>query len=346
MTALMGSSGAGKTTLMDVIALRKRTGTVTGDVRLNGWPQEPVSFRRASGYVEQFDVQSSQLTVRETVLFSARLRLDPDTVSTDEDIQAFVDQVMDDVELSSLGPSLVGTDEGVGLSFEQKKRLSIAVELAASPAVLFLDEPTSGLDARSAQIVVRVLKKIALAGRTICATIHQPSSSVFGMFDYLLMLKTGGQVVYNGPVGGKNSEHLVNYFESKGAQTIELGENPANWMLRVVTAEGAGDLAETYVHSEDYTALLKELDDLGGTQDEAAKLEYDREFAVGRYKMQSLVNSRLQTIYWRSPAYNFTRILVSLVIAFVLGSAFVTSRNPAYQTESSMRARLSVIFLR
>jgi ABC-type multidrug transport system ATPase subunit len=125
---------------MDVIALRKRSGTISGQVRVNGFPQERVSFRRCSGYVEQFSVQSPELTVRETVIFSARLRLDRKYVETDERILAFADQVIKGVELTDLADSLVGSDEGVGLSFEQKKRLSIAVELAASPSIIFLDE--------------------------------------------------------------------------------------------------------------------------------------------------------------------------------------------------------------
>ena len=126
--------------IQDVISLRKRSGTISGEVRLNGWLQDPVSFRRCSGYVEQFDVQSPELTVRETVLFSARLRLDPLIVDTDEKKQAFVDHILEEVELTVLASELVGTDESGGLSFEQKKRLSIAVELAASPSLLFLDE--------------------------------------------------------------------------------------------------------------------------------------------------------------------------------------------------------------
>lgn len=143
MCALMGSSGAGKTTLMDVIALRKTSGTIEGDVRLNGFEQDPTVFRRCSGYVEQFDVQTAELTVRETVLFSARLRLDVTKVENDEDKQAFVDQVLYTLELTPLADVLVGSSDSGGLSFEQKKRLSIAVELAASPSILFLDEVSS-----------------------------------------------------------------------------------------------------------------------------------------------------------------------------------------------------------
>ena len=126
----------------DVIALRKNTGTVTGDVRLNGFEQEKISFRRCSGYVEQFDVQASELTVRETVLYSARLRLDSEdpALAGDEIKQKFVDETLKVLELTPIADCLVGTDETGGLSFEQRKRLSIAVELAASPSIIFLDE--------------------------------------------------------------------------------------------------------------------------------------------------------------------------------------------------------------
>ena len=177
-----------------MIALRKRSGKITGEVFLNGFEQDPISFRRCSGYVEQFDVQSPELTVRETVLFSARLRLDTRNMRSEDQIDSYVDHIIDDVELSELSGSLVGSGDGAGLSFEQKKRLSIAVELAASPSILFLDEvsfgmiidfdaicsgshllpkPTSGLDARSALLVVRLLRKICNSGRTIVATVSQ-----------------------------------------------------------------------------------------------------------------------------------------------------------------------------
>ena len=146
LCALMGESGAGKTTLMDVIALRKGGGEISGEVLLNGFPQQKVSFRRCSGYVEQFDVQSAELTVRETIRFSAELRLDRThpVRETLEGMDQHVEDMIAMLELQNQADVLVGNEEEGGLSFEQKKRLSIAVELAASPSVLFLDEPTSG----------------------------------------------------------------------------------------------------------------------------------------------------------------------------------------------------------
>ena len=174
MTALMGSSGAGKTSkfrrvicvalvvtcvasvnpkayigfnhfiyvaLMDVLAMRKSSGEIHGEVRLNGHLQEDMSFRRATGYVVQFDTQTPQLTIRETCDFSAKLRLDEsNSAVTPESISKFVDQTLEMLELSVCQDLQVGTDETGGLSFEQRKRLSIAVELVANPSILFLDE--------------------------------------------------------------------------------------------------------------------------------------------------------------------------------------------------------------
>lgn len=343
MCALMGSSGAGKTTLMDVIALRKSSGTVSGQVRINGFPQEAIPFRRSSGYVEQFDVQSCELTVKETILYSARLRLGEEQVKTDKEKIAFVERVMKTLELSSFADSLVGNAETGGLSFEQKKRLSIAVELAASPSILFLDEPTSGLDARSALLVVKLLRLIASEGRTICATIHQPSSQVFEMFDDLLLLKKGGRVVYFGELGA-GSKSLTNYFEARGAQPIDRGENPANWVLTALSAESK-DYAEQYLESEQYRKVKEDLAAASENPDPAKQITYEEQFAASRGQRSKLTNNRLMTIYWRSPTYNLSRITVSIAIAFILGSVLIADRNQSTFTETEMRAQFAVIFL-
>ena len=144
---------------MDVIALRKGSGEISGEVLLNGFPQERGSFRRCSGYVEQFDVQSAELTVRETIRFSAELRLDRShpVRMTPDGMDEHVEQMIKMLELESEADVLVGNAEEGGLSFEQKKRLSIAVELAASPSVLFLDEPTSGKDISLSFLLFRLL---------------------------------------------------------------------------------------------------------------------------------------------------------------------------------------------
>lgn len=157
MTALMGSSGAGKTTLMDVLAMRKSSGEISGDIRVNGHPQEKLSFRRMMGYVEQFDTQTPQLTIRETVSFSAKLRLEEKVAAVVPDsMEQFVEQTLHTLELTNIQDLQVGSDETGGLSFEQRKRLSIAIELVANPSILFLDEPTSGLVSKTSKVVPRL----------------------------------------------------------------------------------------------------------------------------------------------------------------------------------------------
>jgi ABC-type multidrug transport system ATPase subunit len=332
---------------MDVIAMRKNTGTVSGQVLINGFPQSTKTFRRVTGYVEQFDVQSPELTVRETVLYSARLRLDSKekVVETDESKVRYVDSVMRKLELTKLADCLVGSDEEGGLTFEQRKRLSIAVELAASPSIIFLDEPTSGLDARAAAIVVKALRRIADTGRTVIATIHQPSLTVFEMFDELLLLKKGGSTVFFGELGDQ-CLNLTNYFESLGAEPIDVGENPANWMLKVITAEDSTcDYAAEFVKSKNYKEMNNRIVAAIENPNPDDEIKFETEYATTMRQRQRLVNDRFWTIYIRSPAYNLSRIVISVGIAFILGSVFLANRDPATFTETQIGSIFSTIFI-
>ena len=215
LTALVGVSGAGKTTLMDVLAGRKTGGHIEGRVYISGYPKNQKTFARISGYCEQNDVHSPCLTVRESLVYSAWLRLSSQCDFATQSVifsvslpfiflgcvyllplsifcfwyqyQAFVDEVMALVELTQLRGALVGVPGVDGLSVEQRKRLTIAVELVANPSIVFMDEPTSGLDARSAAIVMRAVRNIVDTGRTIVCTIHQPSIDIFESFDEVLL---------------------------------------------------------------------------------------------------------------------------------------------------------------
>ncbi|KAF6151770.1 hypothetical protein GIB67_010344 [Kingdonia uniflora] len=210
LTALVGVSGAGKTTLMDVLAGRKTGGYIEGTINVSGYARNQESFARVNGYCEQNDIHSPRVTVYESLLYSAWLRLSPDV--TKETRKMFADEVMDLVELNPLRDALVGLPGEDSLSTEQRKRLTIAVELVANPSIIFMDEPTSGLDARAAAIVMRTVRNTVDTGRTVVCTIHQPSIDIFEAFDELLLLKRGGQVSYAGPLG-RCSHKLVEYFE-------------------------------------------------------------------------------------------------------------------------------------
>ena len=234
LTALMGSSGAGKTTLLDVLARRKTMGVITGSVTVNGVPQD-ATFKRMTGYVEQIDVLHPRLTVRETLQFSAALRLPPGT--SDEVRRRSVRDTEDMLSLGHVADAMVG-DLGwaAAISLEQRKRLNIGNELVANPSVLFMDEPTSGLDTNAAIVVMRACRLIADSGRSVLCTIHQPSSELFEVFDTMLLLRKGGRTVYFGQLGAFSGD-LIAYFERNGAPPCAADANPADWML---TNIGAG----------------------------------------------------------------------------------------------------------
>jgi ATP-binding cassette subfamily G (WHITE) protein 2 (PDR) len=225
----MGTSGAGKTTLLDVLAQRTSVGVVTGDMFVNGKPLDP-SFQRKTGYVQQQDLHLETATVRESLRFSAMLR-QPKSVSTEEKHE-FVEDVLKMLGMEDFAEAVVGVP-GEGLNVEQRKLLTIGVELAAKPKLLlFLDEPTSGLDSQSSFAICSFLRKLADQGQAVLCTIHQPSAILFQQFDRLLFLRKGGQTIYFGDIG-ENSRTLLDYFESKGARACDDEENPAEYMLEV-----------------------------------------------------------------------------------------------------------------
>ncbi|KAE8673189.1 Pleiotropic drug resistance protein 12 [Hibiscus syriacus] len=324
LTALMGVSGAGKTTLMDVLAGRKTGGYTEGDIRISGFPKVQETFARISGYCEQNDIHSPQVTVKESLIYSAFLRL-PKEVSNDEKM-TFVDQVMELVELNNLKDAIIGLPGITGLSTEQRKRLTIAVELVANPSIIFMDEPTSGLDARAAAIVMRTVRNTVDTGRTVVCTIHQPSIDIFEAFDELLLMKRGGQVIYSGPLG-RNSHKIIEYFEAiPGVPKIKDKYNPATWMLEVssIAAEAriGIDFAEHYKSSSLYErnkALVMELSTPPvGAIDLYFASQYSQS-AWGQFK--SCLWKQWWT-YWRSPDYNLVRYFFTLVSSLMVGTVF------------------------
>uniref|UniRef100_A0A0D9XY42 ABC transporter domain-containing protein n=1 Tax=Leersia perrieri TaxID=77586 RepID=A0A0D9XY42_9ORYZ len=212
LSALMGVTGAGKTTLLDVLAGRKTGGVIEGDIRIGGYPKVQQTFSRISGYCEQNDVHSPQITVGESVAYSAWLRL-PTEIDA-ETRKEFVNEVLQIVELEDIRDALVGIPGVNGLSREQRKRLTIAVELVSNPSIVFMDEPTSGLDARAAAIAMRAVKNVSDTGRTVVCTIHQPSIEIFEAFDELMLIKRGGELIYAGPLG-QHSCKVIQYFQDE-----------------------------------------------------------------------------------------------------------------------------------
>ncbi|KAB2008036.1 hypothetical protein ES319_D10G071200v1 [Gossypium barbadense] len=324
LTALMGVSGAGKTTLMDVLAGRKTGGYIEGDVRISGFPKRQETFARVSGYCEQTDIHAPQITVRESLIFSAFLRL-PKEINNKEKM-TFVDQVMKLVELDNLKDGLVGLPGVTGLSTEQRKRLTIAVELVANPSIIFMDEPTSGLDARAAAIVMRTVRNTVDTGRTVVCTIHQPSIDIFEAFDELLLMKRGGRVIYFGRLG-QNSQKIIQYFEAvPGIPKIKEKQNPATWMLEVsstaVEAQLGIDFAEHYKSSSLYQQNQALVKALSTPPPGANDLHFITQYSQPMWGQFRCCLWKQFKAYWRTPEYNLVRLGFTLIAALIIGSIF------------------------
>ncbi|KAJ4749154.1 ABC transporter G family member 36 [Rhynchospora pubera] len=324
LTALMGVTGAGKTTLMDVLAGRKTGGYIEGSIKISGYPKNQETFARVSAYCEQVDIHSPFVTIYESLVFSAWLRL-PAEVDADTR-KMFIEEVMELVELTALRDSIVGTAGVNGLSTEQRKRLTIAVELVANPSIIFMDEPTSGLDARAAAIVMRTVRNTVNTGRTVVCTIHQPSIDIFESFDELFLLRKGGQEIYFGPLG-QNSCQLIEYLEGiRGIKKIREGYNPATWMMEV-TAKSQEELLrvdfnEIYMKSDLYQKNLSLIKELSvpppGSMDLHFPSQYSQSFAV---QFEACLWKQ-NLSYWRNPSYNIIRFVFTFIIALFFGTVF------------------------
>ncbi|KAK6152321.1 hypothetical protein DH2020_014956 [Rehmannia glutinosa] len=289
LTALVGVSGAGKTTLMDVLAGRKTGGFIEGDISISGYPKNQATFARISGYCEQNDIHSPHVTVYESVLYSAWLRLPA---------EMFVEEVMELVELNPIRNSLVGLPGVDGLSTEQRKRLTIAVELVANPSIIFMDEPTSGLDARAAAIVMRTVRNTVDTGRTVVCTIHQPSIDIFEAFDEAV----------------------------PGVPKIEEGYNPATWMLDISTPAAevqlGVDFADIYAKSSLYQRNQELIKELSTPPPDSKDLYFPTKYSQPFLTQCKACFWKQYWSYWRNPQYNAIRFFMTIAIGVIFGIIF------------------------
>ncbi|KAB5576146.1 ABC-2 type transporter-domain-containing protein [Coniochaeta sp. 2T2.1] len=337
--ALMGASGAGKTTLLDVLAQRKTEGTIHGTVLVDG-RELPVSFQRSAGYCEQNDVHEPHTTVREALEFSALLRQSRD-VPREEKLK-YVDTIIDLLELHDLADTLIGK-VGAGLTVEQRKRVTIGVELVAKPSILtFLDEPTSGLDGQSAYNTMRFLRKLANSSQAVLVTIHQPSAQLFAQFDTLLLLAKGGKMVYFGDIGD-NAQTVKDYFARHGLP-CPPDANPAEHMIDVVSGSlGRGrDWNEVWLSSPEHDAVEKQLDQI--VADAAAKpsntLDDGHEFAMPLWQQIKIVSGRASLSLYRNIDYLNNKFALHIGSALFNGFSFWMIGDQV----SDLQMRLFTIF--
>ncbi|KAH0355838.1 hypothetical protein KCU83_g1524, partial [Aureobasidium melanogenum] len=245
MTGIMGGSGAGKSTLVNALIRGKSS---AGILKINGVVKDMKKYKKLVGMVPQDDILFPELTVRENILHSARMRLP--SPWNDRAIQDYVDSLVACLTLTHVQNSLVGDARKPVISGGQRKRVNIGIELAAAPMAVFLDEPTSGLDATSAASIMRLLKAISRLGVTVIAVVHQPREDIFVAFDQLLLLAKGNQV-YAGA-----TKDVVSYFEDLGYH-FPLRSNPADIIMDVITGNGKQYSSQSEKFGSDTDLLIK-----------------------------------------------------------------------------------------
>lgn len=340
ITALMGASGAGKTTLLNCLSERVTTGVISDGKRMVNGHGLDSSFQRDIGYVQQQDIHLPSSTVREALTFSAYLRQPSSVPKSEKD--DYVNYVLDLLEMNAYADALVGV-AGEGLNVEQRKRLTIGVELVAKPKLLlFLDEPTSGLDSQTAWSICMLLRKLANHGQAILCTIHQPSAILLQEFDRLLFLQKGGQTVYFGDLG-KNAQTLIEYFEKHGSHPCPKDANPAEWMLEVVGAapgtKANQDYYEVWQNSEECKAVKAELDRM---ETELSKLpreddpEAKKKYAAPIWKQYYYVTMRVFQQDWRTPTYIYSKIFLVVTASLFNGFSFFKNKPTIQGLQNQM----------
>ncbi|NXC30008.1 ABCG2 protein, partial [Campylorhamphus procurvoides] len=358
LNAILGPTGSGKSSLLDILAARKDPHGLSGDILINGAPQ-PANFKCTSGYVVQDDVVMGTLTVRENLTFSAALRL-PKSVKEQEKEER-VNQIIKELGLSKVADSKVGTQFTRGVSGGERKRTNIGMELITDPAILFLDEPTTGLDASTANAVLLLLKRMAKQGKTIIFSIHQPRYSIFRLFDNLTLL-AAGRVLYHGP-----AQHAIGYFQSTGYQ-CEPYNNPADFFLDVIngdstavamsktdgtnTAESteerteydttlAEHLAEKYSNSTYYQETKAQLENISlGNKKKTKSVFRQITYANSFFHQLKWVSRRTFKNLIGNPQASIAQVCVTALLGLIVGAIFFGLKEDS----SGLQNRVGAMF--
>ncbi|CAK9258789.1 unnamed protein product [Sphagnum jensenii] len=326
--AIMGPSGSGKSTLLDTLAGRlAKTASQTGEVLLNGRRKTNLSYGIAA-YVTQSDDLIGTLTVNETVYYSASLRLSSKIPRAEK--KAIVESTIREMGLMECRNTPVGNWHLRGLSGGERRRLSIALEILTRPRLLFLDEPTSGLDSAAAFFVVSTLRNLARDGRTVIASIHQPSSEVFELFDNLTLL-SGGRLVYFGeakaarehfaasgfpcPALRSPSDHFLRAINADFDQDLET----ADLLNRMPTPQVVRILVEAYQNSEYAMAAKLRIQEILQTQ--GTVLESGGSQA-GFFRQSFTLTRRSFVNMSRDIGYYWLRLVIYIVLSICLGTIY------------------------
>lgn len=345
MVAIMGPSGAGKTSVLTTIA--GYTPPSTGTVYMDGLSlyKHYDVFRQAIGYVPQEDVMHRTLTVTEVLYYKARLDFPAEV--TDEEIHRRITTVLRELDLEKQRDTLVGDAVRRGLSGGQRRRLNVAMELLSEPSLLLLDEPTSGLDARSAMQLIRQCRGLANGGRTVAMTIHQPRREAFDLFDKLLLLTKGGKLAYFGP-----TREVKRYFSARTEMDPESANNPADFVLDVLDPVEAG-LAKPPEHwrkefrksdfHERFVRSRLTAEDRSQEREAGKRRRRDKDDRANALRQTLQLTKRYALLKWRDRQALFVQMAQSPIIALLAVLLFFKGRYSPIALEDDVTPTLFVL---
>ena len=305
LTAIMGQSGGGKSTLIDILSNKQKSGKITGSVKINGESlinTKNTNLLKSIGFVDQDNFFLPTLTVYETILNSALLRL-PKNMKYKTKVK-FVIKVLKDLRIYDIKDHLIGDEFARGISGGERKRVAIGCELVKSPSILFLDEPTSGLDAANSKNVIDCLSELALKNNTtVVCSIHQPRANVFDKFDSLIFLGKG-EMYFSGPVS-----ELKDFLTNCGYE-CPPNVNIADYLLDITFDENLKPLTESFLEGHSFgNSELGEISHLlCSPEDEAAHnysslSERDTTTTTTAAAATELANHQLATKFLDSQVY-------------------------------------------
>jgi len=348
-TAIMGPSGAGKTSLLNILAGRAATSgriTINADVRLNNYSVDPTNLdvRKQIAFVAQDDSLQVTSTPREAIKFSAKLRLPRST--TDSQLDKLTSRMLEELGLEDCADTIVGGALIKGISGGQRKRTSVGVELVTRPPLVFLDEPTSGLDSFSAVQLCQVLKKVANAGSSVLFTIHQPASEIFNSFDHLILLNKG-RVMYQGAVAG-----VPKYFADRGHPNPP-NYNPADWIMNVAQSVEFKQLDAEGFFPEDSRQMEEAFDGDGVDGKDALGITLTRRHQEGALDLRPVgMGTEIQLLFGREVS-NLKRDVtalgarfgLSVFLGLLIGVIFldVGEQDPSYP--SNLQSRFGALIM-
>lgn len=331
ITAIAGPSGAGKTTLLEILAGKIVPRRVSGQVLVNDWPMDAKRFRRISGYVTQDDALFPLLTVEETLMYSALLRLRCGR----KEAAIRVKELMKELSLDHVASSRIGGGSNRGISGGERRRVSIGVDLVHDPAVILIDEPTSGLDSASALHVVSLLRSMVVnQGKTIVLTIHQPGFRILELFDHIVLLSEGF-VMHHGS---------LNLLEER-LRLAGHGIPPHVNVLEFAIDDIESLVVQTSETPSDQSSLEEEHSDENREEDQKVrKREYSNDgeakllfFGNSRFEEVLILGQRFCKNIFRTKQLFGTRVIQALLAGFVLGTIFLNVGNKEGQVALQTR---------